>query len=93
MFMFIRERLCMQEVASVPFNAPAARRERKGQGIEFLGESAKRLFLTLLVARSSCNFKLKFSFFSKLISSLSVQQEDCPLNSMMFVALEGAHQT
>ena len=31
------------------------RRERKGQGIELLGESAKRLFFTLLVARSSCN--------------------------------------
>ena len=31
MFLFIRERLCMQEVASVPFNAPAAaRKERAG---------------------------------------------------------------
>ena len=45
------------------------RQERKGQGIELLGESAKRLFFTLLVARSSCNFKFKFSFFSKLSSS------------------------
>ena len=65
LFMFVNGGLHKQEITSVSFNKPPLQ-QRKRHKIEFLGEIMKRSFLSLLVARSSCDFK--FSFFSKSIS-------------------------